>query len=136
MKVLYIVTAYPRWSGDVITPWLVQTIRRMRERGVEVEVLAPSYRGLGDQVVDGVRVHRFRYAPRGLETLTHDQTAPDRVRERPWYLSLVPGYVLAGRRAARAAHPHASASTRSMCSGRCRTDSSGWRRSAAAVLRW
>jgi glycosyltransferase involved in cell wall biosynthesis len=50
--------------------------------------------------VDGVRVHRFRYAPRPWETLTHDQTAPDRIRERPWFLALVPGYVAAGRRAA------------------------------------
>jgi glycosyltransferase involved in cell wall biosynthesis len=102
VKVLYVVTAYPRWSGDVITPWLVETIRRLGERGVEVEVLAPSYRGSTDQIVNGVRVHRFRYAPARLETLTHDQTAPDRVRERPWYLALVPAYVIAGRRAARA----------------------------------
>jgi glycosyltransferase involved in cell wall biosynthesis len=102
VKVLYVVTAYPRWSGDVITPWLVETIRRLGERGVQVEVLAPSYRGSSDQVMEGVRVHRFRYAPARFETLTHDQTAPDRVRERPWYLTLVPSYVIAGRRAARA----------------------------------
>lgn len=100
MKVLYLVTAYPRDPGDVITPWLVETIRRLAARGVEVEVLAPAYRGLEDQVVDGVRVHRFRYAPRGWETLTHDQTAPDRIRERPWFLGLVPGYLAAGSRAA------------------------------------
>lgn len=67
---------------------------------MEVEVLAPAYRGSSDQEVAGVKVHRFRYAPAALETLTHDQTAPDRVRERPWYLSLVPGYVWAGSRAA------------------------------------
>jgi glycosyltransferase involved in cell wall biosynthesis len=106
VKVLYVVTAYPRWEGDVITPWLTETIRRLREVGVMVEVLAPSYRGLGDQEIDGVRVHRFRYAPAAWETLTHDQTAPDRVRERPWYLPLVPAYVIAGclraRRLARA----------------------------------
>jgi phosphatidyl-myo-inositol dimannoside synthase len=83
VKVLYLVTAYARGPGDVITPWLAETIRRLRGRGVEVEVLAPSYRGLRDQVVDGVKVHRFRYAPRGWETLTHD-----------------PGYVTAGSRAA------------------------------------
>ncbi len=100
MRVLYLVTAYPRSAGDVITPWLTETIRRLRARGVEVEVLAPSYRGLGDQEVEGVRVHRFRYAPRGWETLTHDQTAPDRVRERPIFLSLLPGYVAAGAWAA------------------------------------
>jgi len=100
VKVLYLVTAYARDPGDVITPWLVETIRRLAARGVEVEVLAPAYRGLADQVVDGVRVHRFRYAPRPWETLTHDQTAPDRIRERPWFLGLVPGYLAAGSHAA------------------------------------
>lgn len=101
MKVLYVVTAYPRHSGDVITPWLTETIRRLGRVGIEVEVLAPAYRGERDQVIDGVRVHRFRYAPARWETLTHDQTAPDRIRERPWYLVLVPLYVLAGCAAAR-----------------------------------
>jgi glycosyltransferase involved in cell wall biosynthesis len=100
VKVLYLVTAYPRHPTDVITPWMVETIRRLGERGVEVEVLAPSYRGLASQTVEGVRVHRFRYAPGPLETLTHDQTAPDRIRERPWFLGLVPGYVAAGSAAA------------------------------------
>lgn len=101
MKVLYIVTAYDRHAGDGITPWLVQTIHRLRAVGVEVEVLAPAYRGLGAQVVGGVRVHRFRYAPARLETLTHDQTAPDRIRDRPQYLALVPGYLLSAALAAR-----------------------------------
>jgi glycosyltransferase involved in cell wall biosynthesis len=100
VKVLYLVTAYPRDPADVITPWLVETIRRLRSRGVHVEVLAPAYRGLPTQTVDGVRVHRFRYAPRPWETLTHDQTAPDRIRQKPWFLGLVPGYVAAGSRAA------------------------------------
>ena len=100
MKVLYLVTAYARDPDDVITPWLVETIRRLAARGVTVEVLAPAYRGLESQVVAGVRVHRFRYAPRGWETLTHDQTAPDRIRERPQFLGLVPGYVAAGSAAA------------------------------------
>lgn len=100
MKVLYIVTAYDRHPGDVITPWLVETIRGLRVRGVEVEVLAPAYRGQPGGWIEGVRVHRFRYAPRWWEDLTHDQTAPDRVREKPWYLALVPGYVLSGMWAA------------------------------------
>lgn len=100
MKVLYLVSAYARDPSDVITPWMVETIRRLRPLGVEVEVLAPSYRGLRSQTVDGVRVHRFRYAPRPWETLTHDQTAPDRIRERPVFMGLVPGYVASGSLAA------------------------------------
>lgn len=100
VKVLYIVTAYPRHESDVITPWLVETIRRLRPHGVDVEVLAPAYRGSTRHRADGVVVHRFRYAPTRWETLTHDQTTPDRIRERPWFAALVPGYVAAGAVAA------------------------------------
>ncbi len=100
MRILYIVTAFPREPGDVITPWMIETIGRLRERGIEVEVLAPSYRGLGAQRFEGIRVHRFRYAPARLEKLTHDQTTPDRLRERPWYSLLLPGYLAAGALAA------------------------------------
>ena len=100
VRVLYIVSAYSRDESDVITPWLSETIRRLGRRDVRVEVLAPSYRGLPDQVIDGIPVHRFRYAPARFEDLTHDQTAPDRVRDKPAYLALVPGYVAAGSLAA------------------------------------
>lgn len=99
-RILYIVSAYARHPGDVITPWLVETIHRLQEAGFEIEVLAPAYKGSASHVIEGVPVHRFRYAPRLWETLTHDETAPDRVRRYPWYLALVPGYVLLGRRAA------------------------------------
>lgn len=96
LRILFLVTAYPRDASDVITPWLVGTIHRLRARGVDVEVLAPAYRGVPGGVLDGIRVHRFRYAPARLEMLTHDQTAPDRIREHPAYLALVPSYVAAG----------------------------------------
>ncbi len=100
VKVLYIVTAYDRHPGDGITPWMVETIRRLTDAGVDVEVLAPSYRGSGSGRTEGIMVHRFRYAPGRFEDLTHDQTAPDRVRERPAYLGLLPGYAVAGAIAA------------------------------------
>ena len=100
MRILYIVTAFPRFPGDIITPWMSETISRLQSSGTDVEVLAPSYRGLGDQVMDGTRVHRFRYAPALLETLTHDQTTPDRLREYPHYAALLPGYLAAGALAA------------------------------------
>jgi glycosyltransferase involved in cell wall biosynthesis len=100
VRILYIVTAFPRHSGDVITPWLLETIGRLRQVGVEVEVLAPSYRGLPGGRSGSTEVHRFRYAPRAIETLTHDQTVPDRIRQKPWYLLLVPFYLLFGTLAA------------------------------------
>ncbi len=103
LRTLQIVTAYPRHEGDVITPWLGETLRGLRAEGIEPEVLAPAYRGGGCQEVGGIRVFRFRYAaPAGLETLTHEETTPDRLGREPAYALLLPGYVAAGCLAAAA----------------------------------
>lgn len=101
MKVLFIVTAYPRHEGDVITPWMGETIDQLRKAGVTVEVLAPSYRGSTTSSISGVLVHRFRYAPESMETLTHDMPALDRISRNPLFGALLPLYIASGSRAAR-----------------------------------
>lgn len=147
MKVIHIATAFPRSDQDVITPWLVELIRRQREAGVDAQVLTSAYRGLGDQTISGIPVHRFRYAPKRGETLTHDETVPDLIERHPTRLALVPPYLVAGMRAARSlgkkgpdvAHvhwpmPHAlfGASMRSGSAGRTALVSSFY----AAELNW
>jgi glycosyltransferase involved in cell wall biosynthesis len=101
MKVVHVATAFPRSHDDPITPWLVELVRRQREAGLDATVLAPSYRGGPDTETTGVPVRRFRYAPWFLETLTHDQSVPDRIRDRPAAALLVPAYLAAGCAAAR-----------------------------------
>ncbi len=81
MKVLYIATAYPRSEKDIITPWLVETVQRLQKNGIKVTMFTSAYRGLGDQTVMGTRVKRFRYFLARWETLTHDETAIDRVQK-------------------------------------------------------
>lgn len=80
---------------------MLETIFRLRGVGIEVEVLAPSYRGSRDSTFQGIPVHRFRYAPSSLERLTHDETVPDRLRRNPLWALLLPGYLLGGVLAAR-----------------------------------
>ncbi len=58
----------------------MDTIRHLRDKGYDIEVLAPSYRGLRSHTVGGVQVHRFRYWFSKWETLTHDQGAPNKIR--------------------------------------------------------
>lgn len=115
MRILHVATAWPREPGDVITPWLVTLAERQAERGHEVEVLAPSYRGLGEQRQGAITVHRFRYAPSRWERLTHEEATPDRLERERGYGLLVPPYLLAGalagrrlgrRRAYEAVHVH------------------------------
>ncbi|MDT8435307.1 MAG: glycosyltransferase [Gemmatimonadota bacterium] len=101
MRVLHVVTAWPRHERDPITPWLVELVRRQRDAGHDAVVLAPSYRGGPEPGAAGaLPVHRFRYAPAALETLTHDETVPDRLRRRPLQGFLLPAYLAAGADAA------------------------------------
>jgi len=107
-RVLFIVSAYQRSHGDVITPWLNATIVELGRIGIDVEVLAPAFHGSPSHTIDGVRVHRFRYAPASCEMLSHDAPIPSQLSARPLRTALVPGYVLASSVEA----------TRLACSGR------------------
>lgn len=107
MRVVHVVTAFPRHADDPITPWLVELVRRQRDEGLDASVFAPAYRGGPSAPAGslerfaGIPVRRFRYAPAALETLTHDETVPDRLRRAPWQALLLPPYLLAGILAAR-----------------------------------
>jgi glycosyltransferase involved in cell wall biosynthesis len=96
MRVLHVVTAFPRFEGDVITPWLIETLKQLRAKGIDVEVFTSSYQGLGDQQLFGLPVHRFRYFPKRWENLTHDETTPDRMRKGLLYKFMAVAYVLCG----------------------------------------
>ncbi len=96
MKVLFVATAYPRYAGDVITPWLVELIRRLRNSGKDISVFTSSYQGLKGQVLDGVKVHRFRYFLKKYERLTHEENAVDRLGRGPLNLVLSIFYIIFG----------------------------------------
>lgn len=96
MRILHVVTAFPRGPEDVIAPWLVELIVRLRGAGHDVEVFTSAYRGGGNTEYRGIPVHRFRYAPAGWEDLTHDEAAPDRMRRSLRYKLLPLPYVLGG----------------------------------------
>jgi len=96
MRILHIVTAFPRFPNDIISPWLVEMLKRLRAAGHDVEVLAPAYRGGGNREFGGIPVHRFRYFPARWEDLTHDQATPDRLRRSLRYKIMPLFYVLGG----------------------------------------
>lgn len=95
-RVLIVTTNYPRWESDPHSPWLVELLGYVRQHDVQVEVHVPAYAGSQDHVIDGVQVHRFRYAPAPWETLTHEDGAPAKIARNPLYLFLLPIYLLAG----------------------------------------
>ncbi|MCQ2089260.1 MAG: glycosyltransferase [Fibrobacter sp.] len=87
---------YPRFHEDAEVPWLRASVAHLRAAGVEVQVLAPTYKGLKSHEIDGVKVNRFRYAPKDWEMLTHEEGAPSKMASKPWLQLLAIPYVING----------------------------------------
>ncbi len=156
MRILHVVTAFPRGPEDVIVPWLVQLLQRLKRAGHEVEVFCSAYRGGGGREFAGIPVHRFRYFPAPWEDLTHDEAAPDRLR-RSWRYTVMPAFYVVGGllgiwRLCRRRHydvvhvhwpmPHAvfGAAARAACGARLVTQWYGaelrWVQTSLRWLRW
>jgi len=95
LNVCVIGSTYPRSPDDPLVPWLREAVGRMARRGHRMTVVVPSFQGLPSHWIDGVPVLRFRYAPRAVESLTHDQGAPNKLRN-PLYHLLAPSYIASG----------------------------------------
>ena len=96
MKVLVIGSVYPRFHEDAEVPWLRTSVAHLKQAGVEIQVLAPAYKGLKSHEIDGVKVNRFRYAPAGWEFLTHEEGAPSKMASKPWLQLLAIPYIISG----------------------------------------
>ncbi|MGE0810831.1 MAG: glycosyltransferase [Immundisolibacter sp.] len=89
-RLLVLTSTFPRWAGDREPPFVYELSRRLTEQ-FEVHVLTPHAPGARrEETLDGVHVHRFRYAPERLQQLAYDGGILARLRERPWRLLLVP----------------------------------------------
>lgn len=96
LRVLFITSTFPRNKSDVLANWIGQLATRLKDNGIQVEVIAPSCRGIRQNNYVNIVVHRFRYAPAFLETLTQDQGAIFKLRGNPFFILLVPFYLLCG----------------------------------------
>ena len=95
LKICVVGSTYPRHDADHEVSWLRRSVNLLAARGHDVTVAAPSFQGLPSHTIDGVRVRRFRYAPRRLENLTHDQGAPNKLHN-PLYQLLALPYIVMG----------------------------------------
>ena len=96
MKVLVIGSVYPRFQEDAEVPWLRTSIAHLKKAGIEIQVLAPAYKGLKSHDIDGTHVNRFRYAPANWEILTHEEGAPSKMASKPWLQLLAIPYIING----------------------------------------
>jgi glycosyltransferase involved in cell wall biosynthesis len=96
LRIAVIGSTYPRSEQDYEVPWLRESVNRIVARGHQVTVLAPSYCGLKDHLIDGTTVQRFRYAPARWEKLTHGEGATNKLKKKPILKLLTLTYILSG----------------------------------------
>ncbi|HKO16866.1 MAG TPA: glycosyltransferase [Gemmatimonadaceae bacterium] len=81
MRVLFLTHSYPRQAGDAAGSFILRLAAALQAHDVDVTVLAPHAAGLPpSEVLEGVLVRRFRYAPAPYETLAYTGTMAEQVR--------------------------------------------------------
>ena len=94
-RILVTTSTFPRWQGDTDPPFVYHLCAGLGDR-YEVHVLAPHQAGgKTEEIVDGIYVHRYRYAPERLEILAYDGGMLRRIRANPLNLLILPGFLLA-----------------------------------------
>lgn len=94
-RLLVLASTYPRWADDPEPGFVHELSRRLVDR-FEVHVLAPHAAGARTrELLDGVCVHRYRYAPARWESLVNDGGIAANLRRDRWKLVLVPGFLFA-----------------------------------------
>jgi glycosyltransferase involved in cell wall biosynthesis len=103
VRVLFLAHAYPRHDADPVGSFVGNLAVALRDRGVDVTVSAPSAAGLAPfERIDGIPVHRFRYAPERYETLAYTGTMGAQVRDSVSGKVAMVSYLAGAYRAARA----------------------------------
>ncbi len=95
-RLLVLTSTFPRWPGDSEPPFVFDLSRRLADT-FDIHVLAPHAPGAQRaEIMAGLQVHRFRYAPEALQQLAYSGGILARLRERRWRWLLVP-FWLAGQ---------------------------------------
>lgn len=101
LRAVALAHAFPRDEHDPVGLFVLQLARALQAQSIETHVVAPSAAGLAArEVLHGVPVRRYRYAPRPLETLAYTGTMGEQVRGS-WSSRIgFAGLLFAGLRAA------------------------------------
>jgi glycosyltransferase involved in cell wall biosynthesis len=102
VRVLHLTSSFPRAKGDTAGLFLLDVTSALADAGIEVHVVAPHDDGASAvDLLSGVHVHRFRYAPARLEKLAYRGGLLANVR-KPHRAVFVPSFLASYRRAAAA----------------------------------
>lgn len=94
-RLLVLASTYPRWHDDV-EPGFVHELSRRLSASFEVTALCPHAKDAEtSEVLDGVAILRYKYAPEAFETLVSNGGINGNLKRSKWKLLLVPFFLTA-----------------------------------------
>ncbi|PCJ40686.1 MAG: glycosyl transferase [SAR86 cluster bacterium] len=91
-KILVTASTFPRWLGDTDPPFIYYLCLGLQK--YEVHILAPHCKGCPEkEVLKGLHIHRYRYAPQSMEVLAYDGGLLRKIKSRPLYALLLPFFI-------------------------------------------
>lgn len=84
-RVLVLTSTYPRWEGDSIPVFVEMLCLELLNNDLEVVVLAPHCLNAKKfEILNGVTVHRFNYAPARFEKIAYEGGILSNIRRSPF----------------------------------------------------
>lgn len=93
--ILVVTSVYPMKADENYGAFIRESVLRLQALGAKFTVFAPAWEGSKSYVLDGVKVHRFRYCPKPFENLVRDG-APTKLQRQPLYLPAAALYIFLG----------------------------------------
>ena len=94
-NLLIVTSTFPRWQNDTDPPFVFELAKRLTG-DFDITVLSPGYPGaLANEIMEGVKVHRFRYFLKSLEILAGSEGILPTLKKNRLFFLLVPFFILA-----------------------------------------
>lgn len=93
--ILVVTSVYPETPTGHHGAFIRETVLQCRSTGAKFTIFAPAYEGSRGEIMEEVKIYRFRYCLKRFENLVRDG-APTKLQKQPWYLLVAVLYILLG----------------------------------------
>ena len=92
--ILVLASTYPRWSKDHEPGFIHELSKRLTSEFNVIALVPAAVDSDADGILDGVEIIRYRYAPKGLQSLVNNGGIVNNLKTYKWKWLLIPSFIL------------------------------------------
>lgn len=91
---LVLASTYPRWKDDPEPQFIHELCKRLTNEFHIIALVPDAQNSTPNEMLDGVEIIRYRYAPKKLQSLVNNGGIINNLRTYLWKWLLVPGFII------------------------------------------